>query len=250
MLEALRRIASKFFSGVQKETDVLQTLDNEVRAALARLDERDPGLRKFLDGAYAYAIFPSVGKASAVIGGAFGKGEVFQGGRLVGYAAVAQLTVGVQVGGDTFAQVIAFESKPALDRFKQGKFAFAANASAVLVKAGAAATADYESGVAVFAYAEGGMLLEAAVGGQKFFFRHAVLGRTKKAPRPAPSSQAARTGKTKTPKRAATRGRKTATNNNGQGKRRGAPSTASRGTGRSGPPRATSRRSAVASKKG
>jgi lipid-binding SYLF domain-containing protein len=213
MLDALRRLASKFFSGIQKEADVLQDLDNDVRAALARLDQRDPGLRKLLDDAYAYAVFPSVGKAGAVLGGAFGKGEVFQGGRLIGYAAVAQLTLGVQVGGDTFAQIIAFESKPALERFKRGKLAWAANASAVLVKAGAAATANYESGVAVFAYADGGMLLEAAIGGQKFFFRPAVLGRTKTAPRPT-TSQAARATKTGTRRKSApataARGRSTA----------------------------------------
>src|SRR5436190_24205066 len=121
-------MASKVFTGLQKEAEVLETLHNEARAALAALEERDPGLRKFLDDAHAYAVFPSIGKASAVIGGAFGKGEVFQNGRLIGYAAVAQLTLGVQLGGETFCQVIAFESKPALDRFKAGRMAFAANA--------------------------------------------------------------------------------------------------------------------------
>ena len=184
ILSSLRNLASKFFSLAQTEASVLHTLNSEVQAVLKRLQEEDPGLKDWLEKAHAYAVFPSVGKAAAVIGGAFGKGEVFERGSLVGYAGLAQLTLGVQLGGDTFSEVIAFENKQALDRFKQGRWAFAANASAVLVKAGAAASANYESGAAVFVYSEGGMMLEAAIGAQKFFFRPAVLGRGEKAPTP------------------------------------------------------------------
>jgi hypothetical protein len=109
---------------------------------------------------------------------------VFEAGQRVGYAAIVQATVGVQLGGQTFSQVIAFRDKAALGRFKRGKLALAANASAVVVKAGAAASADYENGAAVLVHAEGGLALEAAAGGQKFVFRPAVLGRLmKKAPR-------------------------------------------------------------------
>jgi lipid-binding SYLF domain-containing protein len=183
MFQALRRIASKFFSAVETEATVIETLHKDVQATLKRLQAEDAGLKQLLDRAHAYAVFPSVGKATAVIGGAFGKGEVFEKGDLVGYAAIIQLTLGVQLGGQTFAEVIAFENEQALDRFKAGKWAWAANASAVLVKAGAAASANYESGAAVFVYADGGMMLEAAVGGQKFIFRPAVLGRTQESGR-------------------------------------------------------------------
>jgi lipid-binding SYLF domain-containing protein len=184
ILSTLKNLASKFFSLAQKEASVLQTLNAEVQAVLKRLQAEDAGLKELLEKAHAYAVFPSVGKAAAVIGGAFGKGEVFERGSLIGYAGLAQLTLGVQVGGDTFSEIIAFENKQALGRFKQGRWAFAANASAVLVKAGAAASANYEKGAAVFVYSEGGMMLEAAVGTQKFFFRPAVLGRGDKAPVP------------------------------------------------------------------
>jgi hypothetical protein len=118
-----------------------------------------------------------------VIGGAFGKGEVFRDDKLVGYAAVARLTIGVQVGGQTFRQLLLFENKQTLDRFRAGRTAFAATASAVLVKAGATASSKYEQGVATYVHSDGGMLLEAAIGGQRFFFRPAVLGRGKPAVR-------------------------------------------------------------------
>ena len=182
MLSTLRRQASRLLSLAQKEESVLRTLHGETRATLKRLRDEDAGLDDLLGRAHAYAVFPSVGKAAAVIGGAFGMGEVFRKGKLVGYAAVAQLTVGVQLGGDTFAQVIAFEDEAAFGRFARGRWAFAASASAVAVSAGAAASADYENGAVVFVRPEGGLLVEAALGAQKLFFRPAVLGRGKQAP--------------------------------------------------------------------
>ena len=84
MLDKLRRYVSTLWSSLEKEATVLQTLDGEVRATVHRLAEQDPHLRQALDQAYGYAVFPSVGKATALLGCAFGKGEVFQGGGLVG----------------------------------------------------------------------------------------------------------------------------------------------------------------------
>jgi lipid-binding SYLF domain-containing protein len=186
MANKLAQLASNAVSGLKQESEVLKTLHEGVQATIERLQRQDPGLKQLLEDAYAYAVFPSIGKAGVVIGGAYGKGEVFEKGQLIGYAAIVQLTLGVQVGGETFNQIIAFENEQALARFKAGKIRFAANASAVLVKAGAAASARYDKGVQVFVDAEGGMLLELAVGGQKFIFKPAVLGRLEgKRARPA-----------------------------------------------------------------
>jgi lipid-binding SYLF domain-containing protein len=182
VLEALQRLASKFLSMARKEIETIEELHGDVRAAIERMEAKDPGLKPLLEEAHAYAVFPSIGRATAVVGGAFGKGEVIRNGRVIGYAAVGQLTLGVQLGGDTFSEIIAFQDKAALDRFKEGRYAFAANASAVLVKAGAAASANYETGAAVFVLPQGGMMLELAIGAQKFWFRPAVLGRAKRAP--------------------------------------------------------------------
>lgn len=148
-------------------------LHEEAQATLKRLETIDPGLKELLDEAYGYAVFPAVGKAALVVGGAYGQGEVYEKGKVAGYATLAQLTIGVQLGGETFSEVIAFESRESFDRFKRGKVAFAANAAAVLVKAGAATSENYESGVSVYVHAEGGLLLELAIGGQKFTFKPA-----------------------------------------------------------------------------
>jgi len=139
-------------------------------ATIKRLEKTNPGLQQQLKKAYGYAIFPSVGKAALVVGGAYGRGAVFERGKHIGYATIGQLTIGVQIGGDTFSEIIVFDTKDALEQFKQGYMAFAANASAVLVKAGAAGTSNFK-GVRAMAYSHGGMLLEAVIGGQKFKFR-------------------------------------------------------------------------------
>ena len=149
------------------------TIEESAAAALKRLEEKDRGLKQMVKKAYAYAVFPSVGKASLVVGGSYGRGAVFEKGKFIGHATISQFTIGVQIGGDTFTELLVFENKEALDRLKKGKMAFAANASAVLVKAGAAGTKDFTIGVAAYAYSRGGMLLEAVIGGQKFKFKPA-----------------------------------------------------------------------------
>ena len=146
-------------------------MEVSVAATLKRLEKQDPGLRQVLREAYGYAVFPQVGKAALVVGGAFGRGLLFEEGKPVGHVTIGQTTIGVQIGGDTFDEVVVFENEQSLERFKRGRLAFAANASAVLIKAGAAATSNFEKGVKTFVYSEGGMLLEAAIGGQKFRFK-------------------------------------------------------------------------------
>ena len=148
-------------------------LHEDALATLERMKAVDPGLKKLLKNAHAHAVLPSVAKAAAVVGGAYGRGEVFEGGKPVGYVTLGQLTIGVQIGGDTFSELIVFESPEPFERFKQNKMKFAANASAVLVKAGAATTTNYEKGAKVFVHSEGGMMLELALGGQKFKFKPA-----------------------------------------------------------------------------
>ena len=142
-----------------------------VDKSITRIKTLDPGLEKELANAYGYAIFPAVGKGGAVVGGAYGRGEVYEQGKMVGWADLSQATIGAQLGGQTFSELILFENKSALDSFKSGKLQFAANASAVALKSGAAETAKYTDGVLVFAEPISGLMVEAAVGGQSFSFQ-------------------------------------------------------------------------------
>jgi len=145
----------------------------ETREAIARFRNLDPSMKVFFEKAYGYAVFPTVGKGGMGIGGAYGKGEVYARGRLLGYSKLTQVTIGFQLGGQAYSEIIFFKDKRALDDFTSGNFEFSAQASAVAATAGAAANADYSDGVAVFTATKGGLMYEATVGGQKFSFRPA-----------------------------------------------------------------------------
>jgi lipid-binding SYLF domain-containing protein len=139
--------------------------------AIQTAKKADPGLQKFFDTAVGYAVFPSVGKGGIGVGGAYGRGEVFEGGKPVGYATLTQASIGLQLGGQKYTELIFFENKAALDNFKSGTFAFAAQASAVALKSGVSANAKYSGGVAVFTLGEAGLMYEASIGGQKFAYQ-------------------------------------------------------------------------------
>ncbi len=144
--------------------------EKKARETIAAFKKKDAKLQAFFDKAYGYAVFPTVGKGAMGIGGAHGKGTVFQGGKAIGSTSLTQVTIGFQLGGQAYSEIIFFKDKRTLDNFKAGNFELGAQASAVAATAGAAANADYEKGVAIFTMAKGGLMYEASVGGQKFSF--------------------------------------------------------------------------------
>jgi lipid-binding SYLF domain-containing protein len=143
----------------------------DVKKTIAAFEFKDPTMKARFKSAHGYAVFPTVGKIGLIVGGAGGDGHVFERGKLLGTASVTQVTVGLQAGVQEFSEVIFFQNKAALERFTSDKFEFAANASAVVAKSGASASSDYRDGVVVFTLAKEGVMLEAAVGGQKFKFK-------------------------------------------------------------------------------
>jgi lipid-binding SYLF domain-containing protein len=142
----------------------------DARASVVRFVDRDPGLQAWVDNAYGYAVFPSVGKGGFWVGGSYGHGIVFELGEPIGSTRIIQGTLGAQIGAQSFAQIIFFEDEVALRNFQRGNFEFSAQATAVAVTAGAAATSSYDGGVAVFIMTKGGLMVEASVGGQKFTY--------------------------------------------------------------------------------
>lgn len=136
----------------------------------AEFIKADPLMKGLFEKASGYAIFPNVGKAGFGIGGAAGNGVVYEHNTLVGMAKLSQLSIGFQAGGQAYREVIFFESKKDLERFKGSKFEFSAQASAVAVTAGASANVKYAEGVMVFTMQKGGLMYEASIGGQKFKF--------------------------------------------------------------------------------
>jgi len=140
-------------------------------SVIAKFKEKDPGMAKVFSDAYGYVIFPTVGKGAIGIGAARGKGDVFERGELVGRSTLTQVTVGFQLGGQAYSEVIFFKDKTALDDFKRGNFEFDAQVSAIALTARASHDLAYNRGVAIVTMAKGGLMYEASVGGQKFSYK-------------------------------------------------------------------------------
>ena len=150
------------------EPNVNDPMELDVQKAIIDIKRADPGIETFFKNAAGYAVFPSVGKGGIVIGGAYGKGLVIVDEKVIGYTSMSQATIGLQLGGQKYAQFIFFKDQTAVGHFERGNFEFNAQASAVAVTAGASADAAYDSGVAVFTHAAGGLMFEASIGGQRF----------------------------------------------------------------------------------
>jgi lipid-binding SYLF domain-containing protein len=142
----------------------------DAHGAITTLKNADPSLSRRFGDAAGYAVFATVGKGGAGVGGAHGTGVLFVKGTATGTTTLSQLTVGAQLGGQAYSEVIFFDTKEAVADFRKGEFALAAQVSAVAVKAGASANAKYEKGVAVFTLTKGGLMAEASIGGQKFSY--------------------------------------------------------------------------------
>ena len=145
-------------------------LHEDVLSTIAEYKKKDPGIKKFFDDAIGYAVFPAVGKGAVGIGAAHGSGELIVGGKAVGMVKLNQVTVGLQFGGQSYSEIIFFNKQNTLDSFRHSDFSFAAQVSAIALTAGASANAAYRDGVAVFTEAEGGLMYEASIGGQKFSY--------------------------------------------------------------------------------
>jgi lipid-binding SYLF domain-containing protein len=149
---------------------------------------RDLGnVSELLAQSYGYAVLPTIGKGGMGIGGAAGSGCVFAGGKHTGDVTMGQVTIGFQLGGQAYSQLILFKNADTYQEFTQGNFEFGADATAVALTYGAAASANtqgasasagdtkavgaWKRGMAIFTLAKGGLMYEASIGGQKYKFK-------------------------------------------------------------------------------
>lgn len=147
-----------------------QGLEHQVAATVEDFLHTDPGLKVFFNRAYGYAVFPRIAKGGLIVGGAFGEGLVFVHHKIVGRSRVKQLTLGLQVGGQSFAQILFFKNQAAFKHFIRGQMEFGAQASAVALDAGVGTHVEHDKDVVVFTKALGGLMYEAALSGQVFSY--------------------------------------------------------------------------------
>ncbi|MGD8376697.1 MAG: lipid-binding SYLF domain-containing protein [Acidobacteriota bacterium] len=168
----------------RKVEDYSQTIDDF---------KKIPVVAGFFDGAYGYAVFPTIGKGGLVIGGSHGKGQVYQGGKVIGFTSMGDMSIGFQAGGQAYSQIIFFQNEDALKDFTGGNYEFGASAEAIAVQAKAeagastettgasasgkktgdqaTANAEYQDGVVVFTMAKGGLMFAATIAGQKYSYK-------------------------------------------------------------------------------
>lgn len=168
---ALMLVAIAGCASGPRSSSETRDLSQRADATLTEMVARDPALHDQLGNAAAYAVFPNIGKGGVVVGGAYGEGILYEHGRPTGYVSLKQASIGAQLGGQTFAELLVLRNPVDIDRLKSGTYDVSADASAVLLTAGAAATANLNAGSIVFIMPRGGLMVDISVAGQKIDYQ-------------------------------------------------------------------------------
>ena len=148
-----------------------RTGEANAQLLIKNMKAKDAKMQKIFDHAFGWAVFPKISKVGIGIGGAGGNGRVYRRNMFIGTATMSQISVGFQLGGQVYGEIIFFKDENTLNNFKEGKFEIGANISAVVFDVGAAETADYKDGAMIFIVPTAGLMYEATISGQKFTFK-------------------------------------------------------------------------------
>lgn len=155
-------------ANVPKSQSKRTVLEMEAAQTVQQMLAKDPALQSLLDQAAGHIVFPEVRQGGFVVGGASGRGVIYEHGRQVGYAELSQASVGAQVGGQKYAELIVVRDKSTLDNLKAGSLDVGAQASAVILRQGrGTATSFGPNGVAVVIDPKGGAMVSASITGQR-----------------------------------------------------------------------------------
>ena len=157
--------------GYAKNSDKDLSEEEKAENAMEAFRANSRHIDSYLQASYGYVVFPSIGKGAMGLGGAHVKVIVSEKGRIIGTARMTQITWGLLWGGQAYSDVIFFYDEGSLNAFKENSFEFSGQVSAVAARHGASADIPYKDGVAVYTIARGGLMCEAAIGGQKFRFK-------------------------------------------------------------------------------
>jgi len=143
-----------------------QSLRQSADATLAEMIAHDPAIEAVIRQAPAYAVFPSVGKGGILIGGAYGRGILYEAGRPTGFVSLQQASIGAQLGGESFAELLVLRSAREIQRLKAGHFTAGANVGVDVISAGAATHASFDPNTSVFVMPRGGLMVDVSITGQ------------------------------------------------------------------------------------
>jgi lipid-binding SYLF domain-containing protein len=147
-----------------------QALESNANGTLQAMVSRDPSLAPILASAAGYVVFPSVAQGGFIVGGEGGVGVAYEHNRPIGYSELRGGSVGLQAGGQSYAQIVVFQTPAAFARFRAGNFDLSANMAATALQTGAARSARFENGVAVFVDDQSGLMAGVSVAGESMTF--------------------------------------------------------------------------------
>jgi lipid-binding SYLF domain-containing protein len=145
-------------------------LQSQAQSTLQSMMSKDSTLRPTLDRSAGYAVLPNIGKGGLIVGGAHGRGVLYQNHQPIGYVELSQASVGAQAGAQSFAELVVFQNPADLQRMKNNAYTIGGNVSAVVLNAGAGASTQFQNGVAVFVEPHGGVMAEVSISGQRLKF--------------------------------------------------------------------------------
>ena len=172
-LLAVTAAALGLFLGCQTTPKTPQeraALENQADSTLQAMIARDKTLQEVLDKSHGYVVFPSVGEGGAIAGAAYGRGIAYERGRPTGYVELKQGSIGLQLGGQTFSEIIVFEDEEAYSKLHSGPFTLGADATATAIGTGVAGETQFRNGMIVFVQPQGGAMAGLAVSGQQLEF--------------------------------------------------------------------------------
>jgi lipid-binding SYLF domain-containing protein len=174
IIKSVTAIAIAFGVGcatAPKTSEERASLESDAMEVVSEMQAQSPGLRQVIDQAAGYAVFPSVGKGGLIVGGAHGRGVLFEGGRAVGYVQINEASLGLTAGGQSFSELIVFHDRESLNDVKRDDFELGADASVIALTEGAGASAQpLEAGVSVYVLPRGGLMADVSLGGQRIDF--------------------------------------------------------------------------------
>ena len=145
--------------------------EKKAQETVAEFKKKNPNMEAYFSKARGYIVYPSVGKAGFGIGGAHGTGVVYEAGKAIGSSSLTQVSFGFQLGGQVYSEIVFFQDKAAMNKFKKGEIEVSAQVSAIAVTAAISAKTDFKDGIAIFTLGKGGLMYEASVAGQKLSFK-------------------------------------------------------------------------------
>ena len=142
----------------------------DVNETIARFKAKDPTIEGLFAKSAGYFIVPTVGEGAFILGGGHGTGEAFEGGAYIGQISVSEVSIGAQVGGQSYSELVFLEKAADVRKLKEGSFAFNAEITAIAADKGAAQSGTFKDGTMAFILPKKGLMASAAIGGQKISF--------------------------------------------------------------------------------